>query len=328
MINHFELIEKTIQGIKTEQTPVAFWRHFPVDDQSPDTLAKATFEFQRTFDFDFVKISPSSSFCIKDWGAIDEWKGHPEGVRDYIKHPFNNPGLLENIAPLDPKLGFLGKQLECCNLLRNSIPHNTPLLQTVFSPIAQLKNLVGKINLPLFFRTHPDLTMHALRIITQTTGEWILQLFKTGVDGVFYATQLADLNILTRDEYRLFGRPFDIQLLNICGDFRLNLLHIHGSDIMFDEMADYPVQIFNWDQSAGELDLKGAQSKTNTVVCGGMERITTMLLGDTNEVERAFLDAMRQTDGKHFILGANCVLMQATPYGNIDKAVRLARHLD
>ena len=156
MINHLELVEKTINGIQSDQIPVAFWRHFPVDDQKPDTLAKATFEFQRMFDFDFIKISPSSSFCIKDWGAKDEWKGHPEGVRDYLTHPFNRPDLLENVVPLDPKIGFLGQQLECCNLLRNSVPHDTPLLQTVFSPLAQLKNLVGKKYLPLFFRTHAD----------------------------------------------------------------------------------------------------------------------------------------------------------------------------
>ena len=30
--------------------PVALWRHFPVDDQSPDRLAAAIMNYQTTFD--------------------------------------------------------------------------------------------------------------------------------------------------------------------------------------------------------------------------------------------------------------------------------------
>ena len=33
-----------------DRPPVAFWRHFPVDDQSAETLAAATLDFQRHYD--------------------------------------------------------------------------------------------------------------------------------------------------------------------------------------------------------------------------------------------------------------------------------------
>ena len=45
-----------------DSPPVALWRHFPVDDQEAATLAAATLDFQRHYDFDLVKVTPASSF--------------------------------------------------------------------------------------------------------------------------------------------------------------------------------------------------------------------------------------------------------------------------
>ena len=49
-----------------DRSPVALWRHFPVDDQRPETLAAATLDFQHHYNFDLVKVTPASSFAIKD----------------------------------------------------------------------------------------------------------------------------------------------------------------------------------------------------------------------------------------------------------------------
>ena len=63
-LSHRERMEKTISGETPDRAPVALWRHFPVDDQSADGLAKASSIFQKQYDFDFIKITPSSSFCF------------------------------------------------------------------------------------------------------------------------------------------------------------------------------------------------------------------------------------------------------------------------
>ena len=77
-MNHRERLEACISGSKIDRPPVALWRHFPVDDQSPGRLAEATINFQKTYDFDLVKVTPASSFCTKDWGVDDEWRGATE----------------------------------------------------------------------------------------------------------------------------------------------------------------------------------------------------------------------------------------------------------
>ena len=74
-------MEACLSGQKLDRPPIALWRHFPVDDQSPQRLAAATLQWQKTYDWDLVKVTPASSFALKDWGAEDQWRGDGEGTR-------------------------------------------------------------------------------------------------------------------------------------------------------------------------------------------------------------------------------------------------------
>jgi len=66
-----ERLKATIQGEPTDRVPVALWRHFPGDDQDPVGLAASTVAFQKQYDWDFIKVTPASSFCARDWGVED-----------------------------------------------------------------------------------------------------------------------------------------------------------------------------------------------------------------------------------------------------------------
>ena len=101
MTTHKERIQACLSGEIIDRPPVALWRHFPVDDQNPKLLADAVLHFQRTYDFDLVKVTPASSFCAKDWGVEDQWTGETEGTRVYTKHVIHNPSDWENLPILD-----------------------------------------------------------------------------------------------------------------------------------------------------------------------------------------------------------------------------------
>src|SRR5690349_10544134 len=142
MTTHRERIETTLQGKKPDRTPIALWRHFPVDDQRPETLAAATLNFQQTYDFDIVKVTPASSFAVRDWGVEDTWKGHTEGTREYTKRVIQQPQDWEKLQVLDPiRSAHLSAQLACLRIIRANLSPETPLLQTVFNPLSQAKNL-------------------------------------------------------------------------------------------------------------------------------------------------------------------------------------------
>jgi uroporphyrinogen decarboxylase len=114
-----------------------------VDDQSPDTLADAHLHYQQNYDFDLLKVTPASSFCLKDWGVDDEWRGSTEGTRGYTRRAIKEPRDWEALTVLQPDVPHLAQQLECLRLIRSRLSPDTPLLQTIFSPLAQAKNLVG-----------------------------------------------------------------------------------------------------------------------------------------------------------------------------------------
>ena len=90
-MEHSIRMHKCLAQEPIDRVPVALWRHFPVEDQDPQLLARSLVRFQETYDFDFIKITPASSFCVKDWGVVDEWKGNPEGTREFLNYPIQKP---------------------------------------------------------------------------------------------------------------------------------------------------------------------------------------------------------------------------------------------
>ena len=156
VMNHRERIEATIARDETDRPAISLWRHFPVDDQDPSSLARSVIDLQRTFDFDLVKITPASSFCIKDWGAKDEWHGAVEGTREYTHRVIQHPSDWEKLTPLEPGKGFLAAQLNCMRMIVDELGAEVPVIQTVFSPLSQAKNLVGKGNLSVHVRKYPE----------------------------------------------------------------------------------------------------------------------------------------------------------------------------
>ncbi len=316
-LSHRERMQSCLAGETPDRPPVALWRHFPVDDQAPGSLAAATVNFQQVYDFDFVKITPASSFCLKDWGVQDEWRGNPEGTRAYTKRIIEAPEDWTRLRVLDPSQGFLAHQLEAIRLIVAALSPEVPVIQTIFSPLAQAKNLAGGERLLVHLRRAPDAVGVGLQVITESIQRFVEAALPLGIAGVFYAVQHGRLALLSAEEYRRFGRPFDLQALEPAQDLWLNVLHLHGNDILFDDFTDYPVQVLNWHDRETSPSLAEAQKRFDGVVCGGLRQWQTMVLGTAQDVYRETRAAIEATAGRRFILGTGCVTPVTAPFGNL-----------
>ena len=323
MNTHKERIQAAMNGELIDHPPIALWRHFPVDDQSPELLAKATLHYQNTYDFDLVKVTPASSFCLKDWGVEDKWKGHTEGTREYTKRVIHDPRDWEKLSELDPIAPHLAGQLACLRFIRSELSPETPVLQTVFSPMAQAKNLSGNETLIAHLRLYPESVMKGLATIAETTRRFVEACLDTGIDGIFYAIQHAQASLLTLDEYKTFGVPNDLKVLEPSQGLWCNLLHMHGHDVYFSLLESFNFQIVNWHDRETYPSLGEAQKLFNGVVCGGM-RQDTLVYENQAEVQKEAADAIQQTNGKRFILGTGCVVPVIASHGNILAAKSLA----
>jgi uroporphyrinogen decarboxylase len=75
-------------------------------------------ELPKTYDFDLVKVTPASSFCLKDWGVEDAWEGSTEGTRRYTRRVVQKPGDWESLPVLEPSAPHLAAQLACLRQIR------------------------------------------------------------------------------------------------------------------------------------------------------------------------------------------------------------------
>jgi uroporphyrinogen decarboxylase len=316
-MTHRDRLEACLGGGPLDRVPVALWRHFPVDDQTPGGLAAATAQFQRTFDFDLIKVTPASSFCLRDWGVEDRWQANPEGTREYTKAIIHHPDDWKDLPILDPTQGWLGRQLECLRLLTAEFGPDLPIIQTIFSPLAQVKHLVPPGDLAVHVHRYPDALEAGLSRIAETTHRFMQAALQTGIAGFFYAVQFAQYGLLSPAEFLRFGKRFDVPLLQDAAGSWLNLLHLHGENLMFDLAVDYPVQIINWHDRQTPPTLAEGQARFPGVVCGGVRQWDTMVLGTPEQAAHEVKEAIYETGGKRLIVGTGCVVPVIAPYGNL-----------
>jgi uroporphyrinogen decarboxylase len=194
---------------------------------------------------------------------------------------------------------------------------DTPVIQTIFSPLSQAKNLVGPEKILVHLRKYPEAVHAGLKTITENVLRFTEAALETGIAGVFYAVQHAQHGLLSETEYLAFGKTYDFQCLEPAQSGYLNMLHLHGLDVMFDLVADLPVQIINWHDQETAPSLSKGKELFSGVVCGGLRRYESIILGTPEAVTAEARDAMEATNGKRFILGTGCVTPIMAPHGNL-----------
>lgn len=318
-----ERLKASVAGEPVDRPPVALWRHFPVDDQDPQTLAEAVLAFQRDCDFDLIKVTPASSYSVSDWGVTDEWRGNPEGTRDYVGLVVEEPEDWRKLSALDPSGGELGAHLKCLGAVLKEAGADVPVLPTIFSPLVQAKHLAGQENLIAHLHRSPADVVAGLEAITRTTIAFVDAACRLGIAGIFYAVQHASYNLFDRESYRRFGEVFDRQILEAAGGLWLNILHLHGDALIFDLASEFPVEVVNWHDRHTAPGLAEGKRLVQGAVCGGLRRWETLVLGDPEAVKAEALESIRSVGGRGMILGAGCVVPVVAPRSNL-KAARAA----
>ena len=319
-----ERLERTVAGEPTDRVPVALWRHVPGDDQRAADLAQSTVEFQRAYDWDFVKVTPASSYSVLDYGVQDRWEGNLEGTRAYTRQVVVRSLDWTDLRPLDPTRGALSRMLDCLNMIRDGLGEGVPIIQTIFNPLSQAKHLAGDTTLIRHLRTSPERLQTGLNILTESTLRFIDALRRTPIDGIFYAVQHASYDIMTEDEYRSFGLPYDRKILDALSEkWWFNMAHLHGPAPIFRLADELPVHAVNWHDRETEPDLASGKSMLRGAACGGLSHWEHVHNGTPSTIRDAARDAINQTNGRRLILSTGCVAMITSPLSNL-RAVRSA----
>ncbi len=317
-----ERIKAALAGEQVDRPPVALWRHWPIDDQDAELLAARALDFQQRYDWDFIKIPPSSSYCIDDYGAKHEYRALPTGPwllgeRTYKERVVQKIDDWDSIVPLDISKGTYGRILECLKIVIEKRDPDIPVIQTVFNPMSMVRFLAGEEVYTAHLRRAPEKLERALKAMTETCSNFVRASIAEGADGIFLSTSAASYDVMSVTEHDRFCRPCDLEVLKAASKGWFNMLHIHGQHPMFAELADYPVQAVNWHDRSSSPGLEEAFGLFKGALAGGVEQYHTLHFGTPGEVETQVQDAVKQTNGRRLIVAAGCTYPITVPECNI-----------
>ncbi len=321
-----ERVLAAIRGDEVDCIPLSMWYHLPQYDQDPIALAEEQIRLAKLYDLDFIKMMPFGNYVAQDYGlsvdffctktqAAFERKFGIESVEDW-----------KRIEPLAPTYGTYGKQLQLSQQMKRRLKEDIPFVQTIFSPLTVAKKLAG---MRVFedMRSHPAYLHQALAAITQTTIDFVKANIEAGVSGFFLATQCATSDYITLEEHKEFGEKYDLQVVEaFAHDTPINILHIHGPNTYFKELAAYPVNCINWHDRWVEPCMAEARKLTDKCLLGGINE-KWLEYAAQGEIYQHLEEAVSAAGRNKLMLTPGCCIEMTTPEINLFAASVAAHSL-
>lgn len=308
-----ERIFNTLNGKITDKIPFSFWTHLADYDLDPEKLAEETYKFYKEYDIDFIKTMNNGMYSVEDFGCIVDFSEIKKGgVAKIIQTPVLSSQDWSKITVKDPNKGTLSRELTSLKLLKERLKmenEEIPIIFTIFSPITT----AAKISKEKIFEhisennLDKNLIHKALKNITETTKLLIKEAKKIGIDGIFLASQSSSYDKTSEKIYQEFGKPYDLEVLKEAEDLWFNVLHIHGNNIMFNILKDYPVNAFNWHIWETLPDIGEFSRTNNKAIVGGLARFDITNKAK-NEITNKIYKSLIGTDGKRLIITPGCVI--------------------
>jgi len=324
-LNHRARITAAIRGEAVRPVPVAFWHHFPDADGDPATFAEATVAFHRRYQLDIVKLMPTGMYSVMDYGVAVRPSDDDLGTTAYVSGPIADETDWARLPSASPTRGMLARQVAMVSRVRAALGPDVPIIQTIFSPLTMAWKLAGG-NVELILRADEAVIHRALAGLAADVVAFGQACLDAGVDGFFFATQLASRASLPRDTYASLGEPFDLRVLETLRPRAwLQVLHLHGQEPYF-ELADrYPIDVVNWEDRETPPSLAEAARMTSRCLLGGVVRGNALATATATEIAGQVSDAVAQVGGRGLIVGAGCVISTNTPAGNLQAIVDASR---
>jgi uroporphyrinogen decarboxylase len=143
--------------------------------------------------------------------------------------------------------------------------------------------------------------------------------YEAGADGIFFASQLTTEDVLSEAEYRQFGVPYDVQVIEasrLAREDGIVFFHTHGDKPMLNLAAEYDADILNWHDRLSGPALRAGYEIVGKAVAGGINEET--IIGDSLEdVAEEARDAVASMNGRHVLVTPGCVIRYATPADRI-----------
>ncbi|HEY7729006.1 MAG TPA: uroporphyrinogen decarboxylase family protein [Candidatus Eisenbacteria bacterium] len=310
-------IRSTLKGGKVDRPAMSFWRHFYDREGTAAGLAGAMLDFQRAYDWDFMKVNPRASYHVEEWGVRTARSGtgpvdKPKVVHSVVREPSD----WDAIRPKDPTKGALGEMLDAMERIAAEIQGETDWIMTVFNPLSIAADLVNDDALVVeHLRRHGERVHAALRSITETFTGFVRETMLRGASGIFFATtDWANGTRIDRDLMLEFGRPYDLRVLAPAAQGPLNVIHVCGPKAYLTDFFDYPVSAVSWAaHEPTNPTIADVRARTDKTLLTGIDHEGTLVTGPVEAVQAQARAAIDAAGGTRIILGPGCAVPAHAP---------------
>jgi len=327
-MSKWERVEAALRGEEVDRVPISLWKHYHLQDRSPVQLAEVSVALHRQFDTDLIKLTPSGLYPIQDWGATIQFGRDDDFLPLAVQPAINSAEEWETLPRLDVNKGVLRRELDTIRFVAGLLDGSAPFMGTLFSPLNLAYKLCGDHvsgELVMNYVRESPRQLHAgLAVITDVVVEYAAACLEAGASGFFFATQLATYDLMTPAEFKEFGVAYDLKVLeSLQAKSRVTMLHVCKQNLMFDLVADYPVDVINWAAATSGTSLTDARAMTDTALAAGLS-LQTLLSGTEQDVRAEAREAIAQAGRTGFILAPDCVIRGPSPDANLAAARQAA----
>ena len=287
-MNKIERVSRALKGDEVDRPPFSFWYHFGLQHMTGREHAAAEVGFYRAYDLDFLKV-----------------------MSDY---PYPLPGGLEavdteedwrRIEPIAPDNDCWREQLSALSMINDEIGKEAMFIETIFSAWTTARRLARSGSLTVARDRYPQTLLAAMDAIATSLAAYAKQVLARGAAGIFLSLGAATDDVMTSDEYEIWGRPFDLKILEAVRAAPFNVLHIHGKRIHFNSVLDYPVSALNWSHFATAPSLSDGKTLSGKTVLGGIDEADASHVS-APEISEQVNDAIREIGTRGLIVTPGC----------------------
>lgn len=295
----------SLRSEAVDRPPFSFWYHFGLQHGPGSAHAEAQISFFEAYDLDFLKV-----------------------MNDY---PYPMPSGLEVLAdeedwkkvePLNSSDQSWREQLTALSIINDAIGNEAPFIDTIFSPWTIARRLAGSNGLIHPRSRFPETLLSAMDNIAATLASYAAAAVGRGASGIFLSVSAATDDVMSPEDYAVWCRPFDLKVLSAVQLAPFNVLHIHGKNIHFDSLLDYPVSALNWSHHRTAPSLAEGRTRWRKPVLGGIDE-TAVSHMSVLEIRRQVTEAVSTTWNSGLLVAPGCSVPTDTPTRNL-RAVKEA----
>lgn len=319
-LSHKERIDRYLNGKEIDRPAVSAWRHFYDRENTADDLVNSMIEFQRKFDWDFIKINSRASYHVEDWGVRFRFSNDPLKKPVAESFPVAKKSDWQKIEPLGFQAGALGEILSAGKEILDNLGSELYCVPTIFSPLSIAADLVESDERFIELIIDGPEELHtALEAITETFAGYVKEMLKIGMAGIFLATtEWATRERLTEDQYLEFGRYYDLKILGAASDGYFNIMHVCKTNNMLPLFRDYPVPVLSWNPfEEGNLSIEQADQISDKIFLTGVDQNGTLLKGGAADTEKQVADSLNSIPAGRLIVAPGCAVKVDTPEENL-----------